>query len=191
MRFYLASSIKNTHNACYFAKKLKEAGFTQTYDWTQNIVTGSSDADRREDYKRAALKEHSGVDSCDVLIALMPGERGTHVEIGMALAMAKPVIIVSEEPVTENPCSFYHHPGVITVISNADRESLVNAAITRLTEIGILLPCPFCGGKPKAFVGMSPEDWVECQRCGARVKAAYGSTVLSRWNTRKIIGGTL
>ena len=46
-----------------------------------------------------------------------------------------------------------------------------------------LKPCPFCGGKAKVMNG--PDDWVQCDRCGATT--AFSATVesaIAKWNRR-------
>jgi nucleoside 2-deoxyribosyltransferase len=44
-------------------------------------------------YAKIALAELAGVREADVLIVLLPGGYGTHVEIGAALGLGKPVIL--------------------------------------------------------------------------------------------------
>ena len=56
----------------------------------------------------------------DVLVVLLPGGYGTHVEIGAALALGKPVILHAPDRKTlETPylCVFHYHPAVKLVIS--------------------------------------------------------------------------
>lgn len=46
--------------------------------------------------------------------------------------------------------------------------------------------CPFCGGKAKVMNG--PDDWVQCDRCGATT--AFSATVesaIAKWNGRTLI----
>lgn len=48
-----------------------------------------------------------------------------------------------------------------------------------------LKPCPFCGGKAKVMNG--PDDWVQCDGCGAAT--AFSATVesaIAKWNGRTI-----
>ena len=44
-------------------------------------------------YADTALAEIAAVREADVLVVLLPGGYGTHVEIGAALALGKPVIL--------------------------------------------------------------------------------------------------
>lgn len=139
MRFYLASGIENQKNARFFSQKLKNAGFEQTFDWTRNLVTGDF-FEHRKDYKRAALQEFNGIDFCDIFIALLPGGQGTHVEMGIAMGMLKPIIIASqsnEESKNENLCPFYCLPGV-KILCQPDINSLSEATISYLEE---MWPC--------------------------------------------------
>lgn len=49
-----------------------------------------------------------------------------------------------------------------------------------------LKPCPFCGGRAKVMNG--PDDWVQCDRCGATT--AFSATVesaIAKWNGRTLI----
>jgi len=51
---------------------------------------------------------------------LLPGGYGTHVEIGAALALGKPVILHAPDRKTLDspyPCPFHHHPNVKLLIS--------------------------------------------------------------------------
>ena len=60
-----------------------------------------------------ALAEIAAVEEADVLIVLLPGGYGTHVEIGVALALGKPVILHAPDQETLDtpyPCIFHYHP---------------------------------------------------------------------------------
>ena len=37
MKFYVGSGMKNSELVNYYAKKLKEIGWQQTYNWVENI----------------------------------------------------------------------------------------------------------------------------------------------------------
>jgi hypothetical protein len=65
---------------------LKAHGWERTFDWTDQDYGP-------ERYADVALAELAGVRDADVLIVLLPGGYGTHVEIGAALALGKPVIL--------------------------------------------------------------------------------------------------
>lgn len=91
MRIYVASSLNNKANVCALYQYLGRLGHTITYDWT--VHGGVNDP---ESLKTICLKEFNGVVDCDLLVMLMPARLGSHVELGVALALARPVIIVTE-----------------------------------------------------------------------------------------------
>ena len=98
--------------ASLLLEALKAQGWERTFAWT-----GETDPDR---YAETALKEIEGVRDADVVIALLPGGRGTHVEIGAALGLGKPVILHApdRDSLTKPyPCVFHYHPGVTLLIS--------------------------------------------------------------------------
>lgn len=90
MNFYIASGLKNKENVQYVAAHLKASGLTHTYDWTQN---GRSDS--FEELKIIGEAERKGVLDADFLIVLLPGGKGTHVELGIALGQSKRVYLYS------------------------------------------------------------------------------------------------
>lgn len=125
MRFYIASTLENAEMVRWFAGKLKSWGWQQTYDWTvHGPVQGPLLAETAE-------KELSGVIDADVVFILFPAKRGTHVELGAALALGKKIILWAqseEELILDGrTCAFYHSKGVARVIG--DRNVLLQAAI--------------------------------------------------------------
>jgi nucleoside 2-deoxyribosyltransferase len=109
MRFYIASGFQNKELVQKVSKFLIQKGHKHTYDWTRN-----DRADTFERLKEIGEAEKVGVETANVLLALLPGGKGTHIEIGMAISYNIPVYIYSEIPIT-NPvesCTFYHIEGV-------------------------------------------------------------------------------
>ncbi|MHC0039574.1 nucleoside 2-deoxyribosyltransferase [Pseudoneobacillus sp. C159] len=90
MKFYIASGLLNREIVQYIAGQLKARGFTHTYDWTQN-----ERADTLEKLKMIGEQERIGVLEADFLVVLLPGGKGTHVELGMALAHHKRIYLYS------------------------------------------------------------------------------------------------
>lgn len=111
MRYYIATGLERyaAHNEV--RDELKRDGWTCTYDWTDH---GSVKDCGRARIRQVAVNETKGVLDADVVIVLLPGGRGTHAELGMALAAGKPVILHSEtgdEFRDGSPtCAFYWHP---------------------------------------------------------------------------------
>lgn len=125
LRFYIASSLSNAENVTKLAAALKAEGHIHTYNWCEHGHVFKDDNTREQNeaiMQETAEKESEGVASADVVIVLMPGGKGTHVELGMALALHIPVIIASDAPPyfagqTNNggrnfPCAFWFHSGV-------------------------------------------------------------------------------
>lgn len=114
MKYYLASGVENAARVNIAAEALNANGHERTYDWT----THGSVAHAEEDFKtHVAATEAQAVADAETVIVLLPGAKGTHAELGMALAgKAKRVLIWSETPApfdgTEGYCVFYHHPKV-------------------------------------------------------------------------------
>jgi hypothetical protein len=103
-------------------RTLDKWGWTHTYDWT---VHGSVQQEPSKRIGQVAEAEMGGVVAAQILIALLPGGRGTHCEIGAALAVGSKVFICSEDPeldfgTTGKTCAFYHHPGVVQCNSYTD-----------------------------------------------------------------------
>lgn len=119
LRFYLATSLKRAEEASYLANLLKEVGWVQTFDWTQavDLQLSTSQEPASDSYRaEVCLQELEGVLSADVVVVLLPGGRGTHTELGAALAANKPVILVFKSLDDLNtdghPMAFYRHPNI-------------------------------------------------------------------------------
>jgi nucleoside 2-deoxyribosyltransferase len=112
-RFYLATRKDRTAEATAVAQALEAQGWERTLDW-------STLDDQADSYAEIALAELTAVRAADLLIVLLPGGLGTHVEIGAALALGKPVIIHARDQVvlhTPYPCVFHYHPNVKLLVS--------------------------------------------------------------------------
>jgi len=113
MRFYIATTLSNAERARQVRDRLQAHGHVTSYDWT---IHGGVGHLGREALGIAAIGELTGVLSADVVIVLLPGGRGTHAELGMALAASKPIILWDEPGgafvVDNTTCAFYWHPRV-------------------------------------------------------------------------------
>ena len=119
--FYLACSLDERDLAIRVGRYMRESGWHQTYDWTAHgRVSG---AKRLES---AALNYIDAVKRADVVIVLLTGQRqrGTHAELGAAIALKKPLVLWSHDFADFEPskaaCSFYHHPSAIWVTTIDD-----------------------------------------------------------------------
>jgi|GEM_PF-744125 len=116
IKFYIASRLENAEQVRCLAKILKMWGWEHTYDWT----THGSVQDKGETVIReVAHKEIQGVKNADIVIVLLPGGRGTHTELGAAIALDKPVFIYA--PTDEffmqdnRTCAFYWNDNITRV----------------------------------------------------------------------------
>lgn len=121
MKFYIASRLENWEKVKYVANALKDAGHKQTYDWTTH---GSVQGESEERLTEVAENEKEGVATADIVVVVLPGGRGTHVELGIAIGMNKPVLICAESEefllLDDRTCSFYWLPNFTLVIGTTD-----------------------------------------------------------------------
>lgn len=114
MKYYIATSLSRavTHNAV--RDSLKILGHEISYDWT---LHGSVKSTSKERLREVALLELGGISEADFVVVLLPGGKGTHLELGFAIANKKRVFLHSEDPTLfelgPQTNAFYHHPEVI------------------------------------------------------------------------------
>ena len=121
MKFYIATSLLRAKDHNIVRDALLDLGHTITYDWTTH---GNVKCTTIENLKRVSQNELLGVKKADILIVLIPGGQGTHVELGAALATNKKIILLSQEEKyflpCKDTCAFYHDPNCIHVVSSLD-----------------------------------------------------------------------
>lgn len=114
-RFYVASSVKNVENVRYVAQNLERKGYVNTYDWTRILEARDEKTLTFEDLGDIGRKERDGLLNADVVVILLPGGKGTHVEMGIAIGQAKRIILHSPDEAINNfetTSTFYHLPEV-------------------------------------------------------------------------------
>lgn len=63
-------------------------------------------------------------------------------------------------------------------------------AAKRLTETGVLVPCPFCKGEVRRVIGFDGLNFFKCKKCGAVVSFdndyynTHKNDAIRAWNTR-------
>ncbi|BCB02527.1 hypothetical protein KH172YL63_06600 [Bacillus sp. KH172YL63] len=122
MKFYLASSFANKQQVREISERLKQSGWKHTYDWTRN-----EKAVTLEDLMEIGQKEKDGIAESDIVILILPGGKGSHVELGLALGLNKRVIIYSPNDEVSDfsqTTTFYHLPEVETCTGSI--EDLLN-----------------------------------------------------------------
>ncbi|MCA1058892.1 nucleoside 2-deoxyribosyltransferase [Rossellomorea aquimaris] len=110
MKFYLASGFANKDLVRSVSDKLKRLGHLHTYDWTRN-----ERALTVEDLQHIGKCEKDAIINSDVVIILLPGGKGSHVELGIALGLRKRIILYSQDDVLNDiaeTTTFYHLPEV-------------------------------------------------------------------------------
>jgi hypothetical protein len=111
MRYYIATKLERHAEHNQVRDLMARFGHQITYDWTAHGPVWRDGADRIREVSELEMK---GVVTADLVIVLLPGGRGTHAELGMALARGKRVLLHSCDPVplgaAPETCAFYHHP---------------------------------------------------------------------------------
>ena len=114
MNCYIATRLENTAKYCEVRGGLAEIDIGISYDWTVHGPVWRSGVEK---IREVSIKEFNGVDDSDFCIVILPGGRGTHCELGMALMAGKHVFILAETPEVQKmqyavpeTCAFYHHP---------------------------------------------------------------------------------
>lgn len=139
MRFYIASRLENAETVKKVADILKSAGHIHTYDWT---VHGSVQNEGQERIAEVAHNEVSSVITADLVIVILPGGRGTHTELGLAILAAinrrTDIIICAENDdlfmQDERTCAFYWHKSVTKVTGSIDEWLIAIFEKIRLAE---------------------------------------------------------
>ncbi|PFG06459.1 nucleoside 2-deoxyribosyltransferase [Bacillus sp. es.034] len=106
MNFYIGSSFANTDLVRYVSARLEEKGFIHTYDWTRN-----DRASTVKDLQHIGQNEKDAITESNVVIIMLPGGKGSHVELGIALGLGKRIILYSpngEVHDLANTTTFYH-----------------------------------------------------------------------------------
>lgn len=120
MNFYISSRLNNIDQVRYVATRLKEKGWTLTCDWTRFDMP----SDTPDGLRAIAQQEWDGVRAADVLIVLTPQGRGTHIELGMAIALGKRVYIYHPDDTyyacDNNTSAFYCLPQVTRLTGELD-----------------------------------------------------------------------
>jgi nucleoside 2-deoxyribosyltransferase len=95
---YIAASLGNVAQYKELQKALSAVNIGVTYDWTVHGAVWESKERREQRLMLTAQKERDGIRTADVFIALLGAgrQRGTHVELGMALTYDIPTILYGD-----------------------------------------------------------------------------------------------
>jgi len=132
---YVASGLENWKRARRIINALQAAGIQITYDWTtwgekifgETGVVDQSQIRAESNLRETAENEIHGVLSADIILALLPGGRGTHFELGLACALLPPgrVVIVMGMDTAKVPTSFHYLNGFKRVQNDDEAIQLV------------------------------------------------------------------
>lgn len=117
MRYtYVATAYTNRRAVDAFRKRLPD-GWKLSYDWTIHTFDDNP--------RTVCANDLMGIAMADVVVFIMPGKVGSHVELGYALGLKKHVIFVGRawpEGAEWPECPFYLHPNILHV---PDTESAI------------------------------------------------------------------
>lgn len=108
-KFYVATTLSNADQAKIAINRLQDFGHELTYNWANHGFI----EDLEERLKVAEL-ELEGVKEADLLFVIWPGGGGTHIEMGVAMSLEKPIIFVAPEQL-EREVSFYQRNNVLRI----------------------------------------------------------------------------
>lgn len=163
-KIYIATKLENAREHNEIRDMLREYRIGITYDWTTH---GSVQGQGHAVIQDVALNEAQGVRDADLVLVLWPGGRGTHAELGMALALNKPVIFATREvdhiEGGPNTCAFYHHPLVRSLLARTP-EAIVRAIVDTLFEKPTTNQFAFEGRSDDTFgeYGVTNDDYDNC-----------------------------
>lgn len=113
MKFYIATSLSRMSDHHVVRNALTKCSHEISYDWT---LHGSVKSVSKERLREVAMRELNGVLEADFVIVLLPGGKGTHLELGFAIAREKRIFVHSEDSLVfelgPQTNAFYHHPDI-------------------------------------------------------------------------------
>jgi len=117
MKYYIATSLLRATAHQMVRDALRILGHEISYDWT---LHGSVKSVSKERLREVAVLELDGVSDADFVVVLLPGGKGTHLELGFAIARGKRVFLHSEDPLAfelgPQTNAFYHHHDVTRLL---------------------------------------------------------------------------
>lgn len=126
---YIATKLANHAQHNEVRDRLAELGISLTYDWTEH---GSVKDTSESRIIEVAEAERAGVWMADIVIVLLPGGRGTHAELGMAVSQQRTTIIYAPPEVakgafsvSKETCAFYWNLNVFRRVTSL--ESIIEA----------------------------------------------------------------
>lgn len=144
---YIASSLGNWQRVKRLQGDFISRGVTISYDWTPHATAlkeHNGDKNHEKDLQQYAHNELIGVINADHLLAIMPGGRGTHFEMGamifkcmllkpkeLAKGQLKAITILHDEDDAKFPTSFHFLAGITRI---ATEKEAIDHVMECLTE---------------------------------------------------------
>lgn len=111
--------------------RLKNWGAVNIYNWAANI----KEEETKEDMIDFAKKEMNAIKEADDVIFLLPLGKGSHIELGMALAYNKKIYLVSSDKndFDNNTVNFYEMSNIKKVIASDKKliPSIINCVLEK------------------------------------------------------------
>jgi hypothetical protein len=111
MNFYIASGFQNKSLVQGLTHQIqRDLGWELTYDWTQN-----AHAQTIEELQFIGKKEYEAVMKSDVVIVVLPGGKGCHTELGIAIGAKKYILLYDPDRTLQNreeATTFYFLPQI-------------------------------------------------------------------------------
>lgn len=121
MKYYIATSLSRSVPHNFVRDALNTLGHEISYDWT---LHGSVKSVSKERLQQVAIFELNGVLEADFVVVLLPGGKGTHLELGFAMGNNKKIFLHSEDPTLfdlgPQTSAFYHHPDLTLLFCPLD-----------------------------------------------------------------------
>jgi len=131
MNFYVASSFQNKQLVNEVSQHLTQNGWHLTYDWTQSERAISLDV-----LQKIGMLEKQAIANSDIVVVILPGGKGSHIELGLAIAWGKKIFLYSPDLEALNmqtTSTFYHLPEVqicegsieeliLTILSSSEKK---------------------------------------------------------------------
>ena len=143
MRIYIATGLANAHRAQLMRDACRANGHTVTYDWTAHGPVGRLG---QAVLTETAQNELRGVALADLVIAILPGGRGTHGALTAGRVLGKPVINVDELggafTVDDSTCAFYWHHLAQRVSGSLSDPATLAEVLSMARNAALAVGCP-------------------------------------------------
>ena len=134
MRTYIATKFENTNEFYKMRELIQSTGHTVTHDWTTEDWAVKRNLDEKMEFReQCAILDFQGVVEADALILIQHEDmKGAYVELGIALANNKHVIIVGGWTPALRHNIFYEIPGIVHVQTMEDAHIALDQIATEI-----------------------------------------------------------